>query len=129
MVTASSTHLIAFHSFHEEVWDPHCKEQVSGSLLLFTCVLLQLQEVKHIEVPRLQVDGKGPGSLNRRTRRVGRLNCVSRAATSSSICVYCKSLSSPCCHPGQHNVPCCCTREASEPSHWNCHLSGIHEPL
>lgn len=42
------THLIAFHSFHEEIGDPQGKEEVSGPLLLFARVLLQLQEVKHV---------------------------------------------------------------------------------
>lgn len=41
-------HLVAFHSFHKEIWDPQGKEEVSCPLLLFTRVLLQLQEVKHV---------------------------------------------------------------------------------
>lgn len=40
--TRSFVYLIAFHSFHKEVWNPQGEEQVSGPLLLFTCVLLQL---------------------------------------------------------------------------------------
>lgn len=59
-------HLIAFHSFHEEVWDPHGKEKVSGPRLLFTCVLLQIQELKDIKMPRLQVHCESSRSLNKR---------------------------------------------------------------
>lgn len=57
-------HLVAFHPFHEEVWYPQSKEQVSGPLLLFACVLLQLHELKYIGMPRLQVHRKGSRSLS-----------------------------------------------------------------
>lgn len=55
---------IAFDSFHKEIWYPQSEEEISGSLLLFTCVLLQLQKIKHIKMPRLEVDSEGPRSLH-----------------------------------------------------------------
>lgn len=60
-------HLIAFHTFHEEVRNPECVEEVSGPLLLLACVFLQLKKIKDIKMPRLQVDGKGPRSLAEQT--------------------------------------------------------------
>lgn len=60
----SDSHLVALHSFHEEVWDPQGKEQVSGPLLFFPGVLLQVQKVKHVRMPRLQVHGERTGPLS-----------------------------------------------------------------
>ena len=48
---------------HEEVRDPHGVEQVPGAVLLLAVVLPQIQELKDVGVPRLEVDGKGAGSL------------------------------------------------------------------
>ena len=55
--------LVALHSLHEQIGDPHGVEEVPGPLLLLPSVLLQLQEVEHVKVPGLQVHGEGPGSL------------------------------------------------------------------
>lgn len=66
---SSCIHLIAFHAFHEEIWDPQGKEEISCPLLLFACVLLQLQEVKDVCMPRLQVHSKGSRSLNQANRK------------------------------------------------------------
>jgi len=45
--------LIISNSLHEEIWNPQSIEKVSGSLLLFTMIFLQLQEVKDIGMPGL----------------------------------------------------------------------------
>lgn len=63
-----SSHLVGFHSLHEEIRDPEGKEQVPGSLLFFPSVLLQVQELKDVQVPWLQVDGKSPRSLGHGTQ-------------------------------------------------------------
>mmetsp|Transcript_73652 Transcript_73652/g.208598 ORF Transcript_73652/g.208598 Transcript_73652/m.208598 type:complete len:573 (-) Transcript_73652:343-2061(-) len=45
---------------HEEVGNPEAVEKVAGALLLLPVVLLQLEEVKDVGVPRLEVHGEGP---------------------------------------------------------------------
>ena len=54
---------IVLHPLHEEVRDPEGIEQVSSPWLLLPSVLLQVQELEDVGMPRLKVDGKGTGSL------------------------------------------------------------------
>ena len=73
MQDKSKPHLVGLHAFHEKIWDPEGVEEVSGALLLLPRVLLQVQKLKDVEMPGLQVDGEGPRSLSgqRRTSRSG----------------------------------------------------------
>lgn len=92
-------HLVVFHSFHKEVWYPQSKEQVSGPLLLFACVLLQLQEVKYIGMPRLQVHSKGSWSLSRKQSNV---NYFPNSWSHSDVCSPAPYLVTPLI-----NIACC----------------------
>lgn len=49
---------VALHPLHEQVWDPQGEEQVTGAHLLLACVLLEIEKIKHISMPRLEVDGE-----------------------------------------------------------------------
>ena len=50
--------LVCFNTPHEEIWDPQGVEEVTGSVLFRSIVLAQLQEIVHVRVPWLKVDGK-----------------------------------------------------------------------
>ncbi len=54
---------VLFHALHEEVRNPKGVEQVTRALLFLTRVLAEIQEVKHVGVPGLQVHGKGSFAL------------------------------------------------------------------
>jgi hypothetical protein len=45
-------------ALHEEVGDPQRVEQVARAVLLRAGVLAQVEELKHVRVPRLEVDRK-----------------------------------------------------------------------
>lgn len=49
---------IFLNSLHEEIGNPERIEKVPGPLLFLAVVLLQVQEVKDVSMPGLQVDGK-----------------------------------------------------------------------
>mmetsp|Transcript_15041 Transcript_15041/g.28232 ORF Transcript_15041/g.28232 Transcript_15041/m.28232 type:complete len:201 (+) Transcript_15041:1285-1887(+) len=51
--------LVLLHALHEEVRDPKTVEKVAGTLLLFAMVLPQLEELKDVCMPGLQVHGEG----------------------------------------------------------------------
>ena len=55
--------LVGLHSTHEDVRDPKSVEQITGSLLLGAGVLLQLEEVHNVGMPRFQVNGEGTWPL------------------------------------------------------------------
>ena len=46
------------NSLHKEVTDPESVEQISGSVFFLTVILLELQEVKYVSVPWLQVNSE-----------------------------------------------------------------------
>ena len=50
---------VGLDSLHEEVIDPKPVEKVSGSLLLLSVVLLKVENVENIGMPRLDVNCKG----------------------------------------------------------------------
>ena len=54
---------VLLDSLHEEIWDPEGEEEIPGSVLLLAGVLLRVEEVEDVRVPRLQVHGKGAGTL------------------------------------------------------------------
>eukprot|EP00754_Rhynchopus_humris_P001505 Rhum_TRINITY_DN10876_c0_g1::Rhum_TRINITY_DN10876_c0_g1_i1::g.40448::m.40448 len=54
---------VGVHTLHEQVRDPQGVEQVTGTVLLLAGVLLELQEVEDVGVPRLEVDREGALAL------------------------------------------------------------------
>src|SRR3954468_18308468 len=54
---------VLLNSLHEQIGSPERVEEITSSDLLLSVVLAQIQEVKDISVPRLQVDGKGARTL------------------------------------------------------------------
>ena len=54
---------VRLHPAHEQVRDPEAVEQVTRPVLLLARVLPHVQEVEHVRVPRLQVDGECTGPL------------------------------------------------------------------
>ncbi len=54
---------VLLHALHEEVGHPHGVEEVAGAHLLLAVVLLELEEVEHVGVPGLQVDGEAALAL------------------------------------------------------------------
>src|SRR5690606_12452352 len=54
---------VLLHALHEEVGDPQRVEEVAGAELLLAVVLLQVEEIEHIGVPGLQVDGEAALAL------------------------------------------------------------------
>ena len=50
---------VALRAGHEEVVDPEAGEEVARARLLRAVVLPQLQELKHVRVPRLEVHREG----------------------------------------------------------------------
>lgn len=54
---------ISLHATHEYVGDPESIEQVSGAILFFTCIFLQIQKLEYVAMPWLQIDGKSSRSL------------------------------------------------------------------
>ncbi len=52
-------------AFHEQVGDPHGGEQVASASLLVPLIESQLQKLKDVGVPGLQVHGDGPLALAR----------------------------------------------------------------
>ena len=47
----------------QEIRDPEGIEEVTGTNLLFTMVLPQVEEFKHIRVPGLEIDGESTRTL------------------------------------------------------------------
>ena len=54
---------ILHQSLHEEIRHPYSVEQVSGPVLLFAVILLQLEEIEDVCMPWLEVDGERAFSL------------------------------------------------------------------
>mmetsp|Transcript_20190 Transcript_20190/g.56240 ORF Transcript_20190/g.56240 Transcript_20190/m.56240 type:complete len:301 (+) Transcript_20190:1449-2351(+) len=54
---------VGLHTAHEQVIDPQAIEQVSGTGLFLAMVLAQVQPVKDVTVPGLQVDGESALAL------------------------------------------------------------------
>ena len=54
---------IGLHTLHEEIGDPESVEEIASSLFVFSGVLPAVQEIKHVRMPRLKVDGKGTRAL------------------------------------------------------------------
>ena len=54
---------VVFNTLHEEVGRPHGVEQVAGSHLFLTVVLLEVEELKDVGVPGFEVDGDGALAL------------------------------------------------------------------
>jgi len=50
---------ISQHPLHKQVGDPEALEQVACSLLVLAVVLLELQELHDVHVPRFQLDSEG----------------------------------------------------------------------
>lgn len=59
MGTHEGPDAVGLNALHEKVRDPHCVEKVSRTKLLRTRVLSQVQKLKDVRVPGLEVDGKG----------------------------------------------------------------------
>ena len=49
---------VFFYAFHEEVWNPECVEEVACALFFFTMVFLEVEKIKDVGMPRLDVDGE-----------------------------------------------------------------------
>ena len=56
---------VRLNPLHEEVRDPEGIEEVTGAALLLANVLLTIEEVKYVDMPRLKVDREGTGALNK----------------------------------------------------------------
>ena len=54
---------IRLDPLHEEVRDPEGIEKVACAALLLAYVLLAVEEVEDVDVPRLEVDSEGTGAL------------------------------------------------------------------
>lgn len=54
---------VLFHPLHEKIRDPHGVKQVPSPALLLARILLCIQELEDIRMPRLQVDGEGTRPL------------------------------------------------------------------
>ena len=65
---------IRLDPLHEEVGDPEGVEEVAGAVLLLARVLLAVEEVKDVCMPRLQIDGKRPGALTTTTLMLYRVH-------------------------------------------------------
>ena len=50
---------VVLNTLHEEVGDPQPKEEIPGPLIFNTSVLAEVQELKDVSVPGLQVNGEG----------------------------------------------------------------------
>jgi len=55
--------LILLNALHKQIRDPKGIKQIPSSILLSTRVLLQIQKIKDIRMPRLQVNGKSTWTL------------------------------------------------------------------
>ena len=55
--------LVRLHSLHKQVRNPKSKEQVARAVLLFARVLLRVEEIEYVGVPRLQIDGERSRTL------------------------------------------------------------------
>lgn len=54
---------IFLDALHKQIRDPKPIEQVTGTVLFFARVFAQVEPVKDVRVPGLDVDGKGTGAL------------------------------------------------------------------
>ncbi|KAH3661623.1 hypothetical protein OGAPHI_006472 [Ogataea philodendri] len=54
---------VLLDSLHEQVWDPQSREQVSSSDFLLTVVLTDVDEIKDVGMPWLDIQGKGTRTL------------------------------------------------------------------
>lgn len=61
--------LVLLHPLHEQVWDPQGVEQIPGPLFLLSGVLLAVQEIENVRMPRLQVHRKCPWPLREDTNK------------------------------------------------------------
>ena len=61
--THETPHAVLLNPLHEEVRNPHRVEEIAGALFLLAVVLAQVEKVKDVAVPRLDVNGKRAGTF------------------------------------------------------------------
>mmetsp|Transcript_1961 Transcript_1961/g.5685 ORF Transcript_1961/g.5685 Transcript_1961/m.5685 type:complete len:304 (+) Transcript_1961:879-1790(+) len=63
MRTHETPHAIVLNPFHEEIGHPKTIKEITCSLLFFAMVLLHIEHIEYVGMPRLQVNGERTGTL------------------------------------------------------------------